>query len=105
VVLGKPLPGKDGEALRVVSEQVERVHRTTGLSMAQVLQGEDELIVISAWRTAKDLRAYADSKLAQDFIERLTPLLVAPPQVKSLEIKLALEGSEPLFAPDEGGEG
>ena len=53
MVLGKPLPGKDREALRVVSEQVERVRRTTGLSLAQVLQGEDELIVISAWRTAK----------------------------------------------------
>ena len=89
----------------MVSEQVERVRRTTGLSLAQVLQGEDELIVISAWRTAKDLRAYADSRLAQDFIERLTPFLVAPPEVKSLEIKLALEGSEPFFAPDEGGEG
>jgi quinol monooxygenase YgiN len=105
VVLGTPLPGKGAEALRVVSEQVERVRRTTGLSLAQVLQGEDELIVISAWRTAKDLRAYADSKLAQDFIARLTPLLVAPPQVKSLEIKLAIEGGEPLFSPDEGGEG
>ena len=105
MVLGKPLPGKDREALRVVSEQVERVRRTTGLSLAQVLQGDDELIVISAWRTAKDLRAYADSKLAQDFIERLTPLLAAPPEVKSLEIKLALEASEPFFVPDEGGEG
>ena len=105
MVLGKPLPGKGAEALRVVSEQVERVRRTTGLSLAQVLQGEDELIVISAWRTAKDLRAYADSKLAQEFIARLTPLLVAPPQVKSLEIKLAIEGSEPFFSPDEGGEG
>jgi hypothetical protein len=47
--------------LGVVSEQVERVHRTTGLSLAQILQGEDDLIVISAWRTAKDLRAYASS--------------------------------------------
>jgi hypothetical protein len=61
--------------------------------------------VISAWRTAKDLRAYADSELAQEFLVGLAPLRVEPPQVKSFEIKLAVEGSEPFFAPDEGGEG
>jgi hypothetical protein len=73
--------------------------------LVQVLQREDELIAISSWRTAKDLRAYAESKLAVEFIARLSPLLDAPPEVKSFEIKLAVEGSEPLFSPDEGGEG
>ena len=63
----------------------------------------DELM--SDQRLANGQGAYADSKLAQDFIERLTPLLAAPPQVKSLEIKLAIEGNEPFFSPDEGGEG
>jgi quinol monooxygenase YgiN len=93
------------DALHVVGEQVERVRRTSGLMLVQVLQGEGELIAISSWRTAKDLRAYADSKLALDFIARLTPLLASPPEVKSFEIKLAVEGSEPFFSADEGGEG
>jgi hypothetical protein len=73
--------------------------------LVQVLQGESELIAISSWRTAKDLRAYADSKLALEFIARLAPLLAAPPEVKSFEIKLAVEGSEPFFSAEEGGEG
>jgi quinol monooxygenase YgiN len=105
VVLARPLPGKAAEALQVVSEQVERVRRTSGLMLVQVLQGETELIAISSWRTAKDLRAYADSKLAVEFVVRLAPLLATPPEVKSFEIKLAVEGSEPLFSPDQGGEG
>jgi len=84
---------------------VELVRRTTGLLLVQVLQGEDEILAISSWRSAKDVRAYAESALASEFVARLTPLLVAPPSVKSLEIKLAVEGSEPFLAPDEGGEG
>ena len=81
------------------------MRRTTGMLLVQVLQGEDEILVISSWRSAKDLRAYAESALAAEFLARLTPLLVAPPSVKSLEIKLAVEGSEPFLAHDEGGEG
>jgi quinol monooxygenase YgiN len=81
------------------------VRRTTGMLLVQVLQGEDEILIISSWRSAKDLRAYAESALATEFVARLTPLLVAPPTVKSLEIKLAVEGSEPFLARDEGGEG
>jgi hypothetical protein len=83
---------------------VELVRRTTGMVLVQVLQGDDEILVISSWRSAKDLRAYAESALATDFVARLTPLLVAPPDVNSLEIKLAVEGSEPFLARDEGGE-
>jgi quinol monooxygenase YgiN len=105
VFQGQPLPGKAAEALAVVREQVERAVRTTGLLLVQVLQGEDEILAISSWRSAKDLRAYAESSLAADFVARLTPLLVTPPSVKSLEIKLAIEGSERFLAPDEGGEG
>jgi quinol monooxygenase YgiN len=94
-----------GDALDVIRQQVEFVRRTTGMLLVQVLQGEDEILVISSWRSAKDLRAYAESTLATEFVTRLTPLLVAPPTVKSLEIKLAVEGSEPFLAHDEGGEG
>lgn len=86
-------------------EQTERVRRTTGLLLVQVLQGEDEVLAFSSWRSAKDLRAYAESALAADFAARLTPLLVAPPSVKSLKIKLLVEGSERFLAKDEGGEG
>ena len=100
----KPLSGRTAEALQLVSEQVELVRRTSGLMLVQVLQSEDELMAVSSWRTAKDVRAYADSQLAQEFITRLTPLLAAPAEVKSFEVKLAIEGSEP-FSPDEGGEG
>lgn len=84
---------------------MDLARRTTGMLLVQVLQGDDEILVISSWRSAKDLRAYAESALAGDFVARLAPLLVAPPSVRSLEIKLAVEGSEPFLARDEGGEG
>ena len=89
----------------VIRRQVELVRRTTGMLLVQVLQGDDEILVISSWKSARDLRAYAESTLATEFVARLTPLLVAAPAVKSLEIKLAVEGSEPFLARDEGGEG
>ena len=91
--------------LDVIRRQVELVRRTTGILLVQVLQGEGEILVISSWRSAKDLRAYAESTLATEFVACLAPLLVAAPAVKSLEIKLAVEGTEPFLARDEGGEG
>lgn len=105
VFQGRPLPGRAAEAVAVLREQAERVSRTTGLLLVQVLEGDEEIMAISSWRSAKDLRAYAESRLAEEFLARLTPLLVAPPSARSLEIKLALEGTESLFSRDEGGEG
>jgi quinol monooxygenase YgiN len=105
VFQGQALPGKAAEALEVIRQQVGLVRRTTGMLLVQVLQGDGEILIISSWRSAKDLRAYAESALATDFVARLTPLLVAPPSVRSLAITLAVEGSEPFLLHDEGGEG
>lgn len=89
-----------------MTEQVERAKRASGLVFVQVLAGEgEEILAISSWRTAKDLRAYAESPMASDFIARLTPLLIVPPTARSYEIKLNVEGTQSLFERDEGGEG
>jgi quinol monooxygenase YgiN len=97
-------PGKSKDALEVAKNQVDRVRKTTSLVFVQVLRNGDEFRIVSSWKTAKDLRAYADSEMARDFMARLEPLLVAPPVVKSFEIVLAVDGDEVLFERDEGGE-
>lgn len=105
VLEGKAQPGKVPEVLEVVAQQAEKVKKAKGFLFVQVLQSGDEIIAISSWRTAKDLRAYAESQLAQDMLARLSSLLVGAPTVKNYEIKLAVEGDEGFFSYDEGGEG
>jgi len=108
VLEGKAQPGRVAEVLEVVAQQVEKVKKAKGFLFVQVLQGGDEIIAVSSWRTAKDLRAYAESELAQDMLARLSSLLEGVPTVRNFEIKLVVEGMEGIegfFSHDEGGEG
>ncbi len=105
VVEAKVQPGKMAEVLEIAARQVEKVKKTKGFIFIQILQSEGEIMAVSSWRTEKDLRAYAESQLAQDMLNRLAPLLIGSPTVKYYEIKLVAEGDEGFFVPDEGGEG
>jgi heme-degrading monooxygenase HmoA len=105
VLEAKVQPGKMEQALAIFSQQMEKVKSTSGFLLAQAMQNEDDLLVVSSWRTEKDIRGYAASDLARDVLARLSTLSVEPPIVKSFAMKLAVEGEEGFFSHDEGGEG
>lgn len=105
VLEAKVQPGKMEQALAIFSQQMEQVKNTSGFLLAQALQNGDDLMVVSSWRTEKDIRGYAASDLARDILARLSALAVEPPVVKSFDMKLAVEGEERFFSRDEGGEG
>jgi heme-degrading monooxygenase HmoA len=105
VLEGRTHSGKITEAIELVAEQIEKVKRTGGFMFVQALQSEDDLLVVSSWRTEKDLRGYAESELAHELLSRLSSLMVEKPTVRNFAMKLAVEGVEGFFTPDEGGEG
>lgn len=105
VLEAKVQPRKMEQALAIFSQQMEQVKNTSGFLLAQALQNGDDLMVVSSWRTEKDIRGYAASDLARDILARLSALAVEPPVVKSFAMRLAVEGEEGLFPRDEGGEG
>src|SRR5262249_2829301 len=105
VLEAKVQPDKMEQALTIISQQVEKVKSTGGFLFAQAMQSGDELLVVSSWRTEKDIRDYAASDLARDMLARLSTLLVESPSVKNFAMKLAVEGDEGFFSRDEGGEG
>jgi heme-degrading monooxygenase HmoA len=86
---GQAKPGKMSTVLRVVSEQSEKVKTIPGFLFAQVLQNGDEMLVVSSWRTERDVRTYMHSALAQETLTRLAPLLVCAPTVKTFPIHLS----------------
>jgi heme-degrading monooxygenase HmoA len=77
----------------------------SGFLFVQIMQEGDEFIAVSSWRTSKDLRAYANSELAQDLLQSLTPLCVTPPRVRTFDLRMMAESEEGFFPVDEGGEG
>jgi quinol monooxygenase YgiN len=101
----KAQSGKMEPVLAIIAQQVEKVKSTGGFLFAQAMQSDDDLLVVSSWRTEKDIRGYAASELARDLLARLSTLSVEPPIVKSFAMKLAVEGEEGFFSSDEGGEG
>ena len=105
VLEAKVQPGKMEQALAIFSQQMEKVKSTSGFLLAQAMQDGDDLLVVSSWRTEKDIRGYAASDLARDILARLSALSVEPPVVKSFAMKLVVEGEEGFFSRDEGGEG
>jgi len=105
VLEGKAKPGQVEAAIHVLRDRLERVKKVTGFLFVQIMQEGDEFIAISSWRTSKDLRAYAQSELAQDLLNSLIPLCVAPPRVRTFDLRLMAESEEGFFPADEGGEG
>jgi quinol monooxygenase YgiN len=105
VLEGKAKHDRVEAALKVLQDRLERVRRVSGFLFVQIMQEGDEFIAVSSWRTSKDLQAYANSELAQDLLQSLTPLCVTPPRVRTFDLRLMAESEEGFFPVDEGGEG
>ncbi len=105
VLEAKVQPGKMEQALAIFSQQMEKVKSTSGFLLAQAMQDGEDLLVVSSWRSEKDIRGYAASDLARDILARLSTLSVGSPVVKSFAMKLVVEGDEGFFSRDVGGEG
>jgi quinol monooxygenase YgiN len=105
VLEGKARPGQVEAAVQVLRDRLEQVKKVSGFLFVQIMQDGDEFIAVSSWRSNKDLRAYAESQLAQDLLNSLTPLCVALPRVRTFDLRLMAESEEGFFPADEGGEG
>ncbi|MCS6924865.1 MAG: antibiotic biosynthesis monooxygenase [Candidatus Binatia bacterium] len=105
VLEGRARPGQIEAVMQVLQDRLERVRKVSGFLFVQILQAADDFIAVSSWRTTKDLRAYAESELAQDLLRALTPLCISPPQVRTFDLRLMAESEEGFFPIDEGGEG
>jgi|SRR5262245_11972597 len=105
VLEGKAQPGQVEAAIQVLQDRLERVRNVSGFLFVQIMQEGEEFIAVSSWRSTKDLRAYAESQLAQDLLNSLTPLCAAPPRVRTFDLRLMAESEEGFFSVDEGGEG
>jgi len=105
VLEAKAKAGQIETAIQVLQDRLEHVKKVTGFLFVQIMQEGDEVIAVSSWRTSKDLRAYAESHLAQDLLNSLTPLCGAPPRVRTFNLRLMAESEEGFFTRDEGGEG
>jgi heme-degrading monooxygenase HmoA len=105
VLEGKAKPGQVEAAIQVLQDRLDRVRRASGFLFVQIMQEGDDFIAVSSWRTNKDLRAYAESDLAKDLLNSLIPLCVAPPRVRTFDLRLMAESEEGFFPIDEGGEG
>ena len=105
VLEGKAKPGQVEAAIQVLQDRLEQVKKVSGFLFVQIMQDGDEFIAVSSWRSTKDLRAYAESQLAQDLLNSLTPLCVVLPRVRTFDLRLMAESEEGFFPADEGGEG
>lgn len=105
VLEGKAKPGQSEAAIQVLQDRLGHIRQVSGFLFVQIMQAGDEVIAVSSWRTSKDLRAYAESQLAQDLLNALTPLCVAPPRVRTFNLRLMAESEDGFFTKDEGGEG
>ncbi len=105
VLEGKAKPGQVEAAIQILQNRLEQVRKVSGFLFVQIMQAGDEVIAVSSWRSNKDLRAYAESQLAQALLNSLTPLCVAPPRVRTFDLRLMAESEEGFFPVDEGGEG
>jgi quinol monooxygenase YgiN len=79
--------GKEGEAIKLLNEFVDRVKRQRGCLLGQLLQSGNEVVGISTWETKEDLAAYAESEVARELFARVTPLLMGRPTARSYEVK------------------
>ncbi len=83
--------GKESEAMQVLQEFAHRIKQQyPACVLAQVLVSGREVVGISTWQTEEDLAAYADGEVARELFQRITPLFMGRPTVRSYEVKLNL---------------
>ena len=105
VLEGKVKQERVSAAIHLINERLEHIRKVSGFLFVQVMRQGNEFIAVSSWKTLKDLRGYAESTLARDLLNDLTPLCLEPPQVRTFELLLMEESEEGFFVKDEGGEG
>lgn len=105
VLEGKVQPGKMSEVMEIIGQQATAVKAHRGFLFVQALQSGEDFLVVSSWRSEKDLQAYARSELALTMLTRLENLWATFPRVKNFQMTVAVEGDEGFFTHDEGGEG
>lgn len=105
VLEGQAKPGRAEAAIKMLQDRLEQVRLVSGFLFVQIMQEGDEFIAVSSWKTRKDLQGYADSSLAQNLLQDLLPLCVAPPRIRIFDLRLMAESDEGFFTKDEGGEG
>jgi quinol monooxygenase YgiN len=84
---GSLQPGKEAEALAVLSEFVDRAKALPGCLLGQLLQTGNDIVGISTWETKEDLAAYADGEVARELFTKITPLFMGRPTVQTYEVK------------------
>jgi quinol monooxygenase YgiN len=84
---GNVQPGKETEAIALLSEFVDRVKTLPGCLLGQLLQTGNEIVGISTWETKQDLAAYADGEVARELFTKITPLFMGRPTVQTYEVK------------------
>jgi len=105
VLEGTAKPGQLEAALQLAQERLEIIKKVSGFLFIQIMDTGDEFIAVSSWRSNKDLQAYAESDLARNLLKDLTSLCIAPPRVRTYELRMMVESDEGFFPSDEGGEG
>ena len=105
VLEGQAKPGQAEAAIKILQDRLEQVRTVSGFLFVQIMQKGDEFIALSSWKTHTDLQGYADSSIAQGLLKDLAPLCVAPPRLRTFDLRLMAESEEGFFTKDEGGEG
>jgi len=82
--------GKAADAWKVLEEFAHRVKQHKGCILNQVLQNGNEIVGVTTWETKEELAAYAEGPVARDLFQRITPLLMGLPSVRTCEVKLNL---------------
>ena len=97
--------GRMPDAIEIIRRQADRARGAREFLFVQTMENGQTMIVVSSWRTERDLRAYADSDMARDMLARLSGVLVEDPPVRNFAMAFSVEGDEGFLTRDEGGEG
>lgn len=62
--------------MEIITQQTNHVREKQRFLFAQALQSGDDFLVVSSWRSEKDLRAHVESDLAHNVLTRLSPLMI-----------------------------
>jgi quinol monooxygenase YgiN len=80
-------PGKSDEAWQVLIEFARRVKQLKGCLLMQLLQSGNEIVAITNWATQEDLTAYAEGQVSRELFQRITPLFLGMPVVRTYAVR------------------
>jgi quinol monooxygenase YgiN len=83
-------PGKAVELLEVLSKVTVAMRTSPGVLWAEAAQvdGDGSILLLSEWRTAADLEAYASGSEARELDEEADPLRQADPTRRAFQSSL-----------------